>query len=294
MIREDYVLIVDDNLIGTRWDHIERAKDLFRAVIEADLGRKWICQATINMADDEELLELASRSGCVGVFIGFESTTTEGLIEVHKKYNIQKARDFRASVRRIQRHNIIVAGSFIIGLDVDRPGIGLEIAATAESYGVDLLNVLFLTPLPGTDLWKTMEADGRITAGDFPEDWQYYTLGFPVGRYQHLSGDEIVAEMDSCNRKFYSLGGILRRVGRNLWKGHNFGLSLISSLSYRNNGRLSRSMLRDFNRIDRQAPARVRVPATGKNLHVGAPGLRLPVLKTTRLRNVGAGSDTVI
>jgi radical SAM superfamily enzyme YgiQ (UPF0313 family) len=124
LIREKHVLVVDDNLIGTRQDHIARAKDLFRAMIAADLGKRWICQATINMADDEELLRLARRAGCVGVFIGFESVTEEGLIEVHKKYNIQKDRDFAASVRQIQRHNIGVAGSFIMGLDVDEPGIG--------------------------------------------------------------------------------------------------------------------------------------------------------------------------
>jgi radical SAM superfamily enzyme YgiQ (UPF0313 family) len=92
LIREKHVLVVDDNLIGTRRDHITRAKDLFRAMIKADLGKKWICQATINMADDEELLRLARRAGCVGVFIGFESPTDEGLVEVHKKYNISGPR----------------------------------------------------------------------------------------------------------------------------------------------------------------------------------------------------------
>jgi radical SAM superfamily enzyme YgiQ (UPF0313 family) len=267
MIREDYVLLVDDNLIGTRWDHIERAKSLFRALIDADLAKKWICQATINMADDEELLQLASRAGCVGVFIGFESISAEGLIEVHKKYNIQKARDFRASVRRIQKHNIIVAGSFIMGLDVDRPGIGPDIAATADRYGVDLLNVLFLTPLPGTDLWKAMEADGRITDREFPEDWEFYTLSFPVGRYRHLSREQIIREMDACNRKFYSIRGIMRRVGRNVWKRHNIALSLISSLSYRNNGRLHRSVLDEFNRRGNQALPGLRLEGTGDNVH---------------------------
>jgi len=269
LIREDYVLLVDDNLIGTRWDHIERAKNLFRALIEADLGKKWICQATINLADDEELLELASRAGCVGVFVGFESISAEGLVEVHKKYNIQKARDFRASVRRIQKHNIIVAGSFIMGLDVDRPGIGLDIAATADRYGVDLLNVLFLTPFPGTDLWKAMEADGRITAHKFPEDWEYYTLSFPVGRYRHLSREQIIREMDACNHKFYSLRGIVRRVGRNLWKRQNVALSLIASLSYRNNGRLNRSVLDEFNRTGSQALPGQRLAGTGPQPGVG-------------------------
>lgn len=278
LIGEKHILIVDDNLIGIRRDHVAWAKDLFRAMIEADLGKKWICQATINMADDEELLRLARRAGCVGAFIGFESATDEGLAEVHKKYNIQKDRDFRASVRRIQRHGISVAGSFIMGLDVDRPGIGLQIAATAARYGVDFLNALFLTPFPGTDLWKTMEDEGRIAADQFPEDWKYYTLTLPVGRYRHLGRNQIIDEMSSCNRKFYSLKGILGRVVRNLWKRQHPILTLVGNLSYRNNEHLGRRVFCEFRRVrDRSRPA-LSLPPTGDNLHALAPvpGMREP------------------
>ncbi|KKL72606.1 hypothetical protein LCGC14_2083240, partial [marine sediment metagenome] len=130
-IREKLVLIVDDNLIGITAKHVARAKDLFRAIIHTKLRKKWICQATINMADDEELLALAAKAGCKGVFIGFESPTAEGLAEVGKKFNLRSDRDFRASVRRIQRHRIGVVGSFIMGLDTDEHGIGRQIAATA-------------------------------------------------------------------------------------------------------------------------------------------------------------------
>lgn len=268
LIREKQVLVVDDNLIGTCRDHIARSKDLFRAMIEAKLGKKWICQATINIADDEELLRLARRAGCIGVFIGFESTTDEGLAEVHKKFNVQKDRDFRASVCRIQRHDISVAGSFIMGLDVDQPGIGLQISGTADRYGVDILNVLFLTPLPGTDLWKRMEEEGRIASDQFPEDWKYYTLTLPVGRYKNLSRDEINNEMNSCNRNFYSLRGILRRVGRNLWKRQHPFLTLVSNLSYRNNDRLGRNVYHEFKQTsDRLQPVQP-LPPTGGNLHV--------------------------
>ena len=247
LIREKYVLIVDDNLIGTRKDHIASAKELFRALVQANLGKKWIAQATINMADDEELLQLATKAGCAGVFIGFESPSIEGLIEVHKKFNIQKGHDFRASIRRIQRHGILVAGSFIMGLDVDEPGIGQQIAATANRYGLDFLNVLFLTPLPGTRLWDKMESEGRIAANAFPEDWKYYTLTLPVGRYNHLSQADILKEMDSCNRGFYSLPRILRRVGGNFWRRRKPIITLVSNLSCRNNIRLNHKVYREFN-----------------------------------------------
>ena len=246
LIREKHVLVVDDNLVGTRPEHIARAKDLFRAMARANLGKEWIAQATINFADDEGLLGLAAKAGCRGVFIGFESPTAEGLRELGKKFNLLKGRDFRASVQRIQRHHILVAGSFIIGLDIDEPGIGKRIAEVAGQYGVDNLNALFLTPLPGTRLWDRMKSEGRIAFNTFPEDWKYYTLTFPVARYKHLSLDGIIEEMLSCDRDFYSMPRILRRVWTNLWQRRKPLISLVGNLSYRGNVRLNRKAYADF------------------------------------------------
>ena len=247
-IREKRVLVVDDNLIGTRPEHIARAKDMFRAIAQAKLRKEWIAQATINFADDEELLALAAKAGCRGVFIGFESPTPEGLREIGKKFNLLKSRDFLASVRRIQRHNILVMGSFIIGLDIDEPGIGKCIAGAARQYGVDNLNVLFLTPLPGTRLWDQMTSQDRIALNTFPQDWKYYTLTFPVARYKHLSLDGIIQEMISCNRDFYSMPRILRRVCSSLLQRRRPLINLISNLSYRNNLRLDCRAYADFKR----------------------------------------------
>jgi radical SAM superfamily enzyme YgiQ (UPF0313 family) len=259
-IQEKCVLIVDDNLIGTRDEHIGRAKALFRAMIQANLRKEWIAQATINMADDEDLLMLAAGAGCRGVFIGFESPTVQGLAEVGKKFNIMKSRDLKASVRRIQRYNILVAGSFIMGLDTDERGIGKGIADAAKRYGVDLLNAMFLTPLPGTRLWGKMESEGRIAANIFPEDWKYYTLSFPVGRYKQLSCADIFREMDSCNRAFYSLSRILRRVWGNFWRRRKPILALVGNLSSRNTARLNRNAYREFGLSRDRTQMNGRVP----------------------------------
>jgi len=240
LIREKYVLIVDDNLVGIHKDHIARAKELFRAMIRADLDKKWVTQATINMADDEELLGLAAKAGCCGVLIGFESPSVEGLVELHKKFNIQKGREFKGSVRRIQRHGILVEGSFIMGLDVDEQGIGQQIADTANRYGLDFLNVLLLTPLPGTRLWERMASEGRIVANAFPGDWKYYTLRFPVARYRHLSWVDLLSEREVCSRAFYSYPRIVHRIFSTLWCTHNPIITLIAlvlNLSYRGNYR---------------------------------------------------------
>jgi radical SAM superfamily enzyme YgiQ (UPF0313 family) len=236
-IPEKRVLFVDDNLIGTRPDHIARAKDLFRAIAKAKLHKEWIAQATINFADDEELMALAWSAGCRGVFIGFESGSAEGLRELGKKFNLRAGRDFRASVRRIQRHKILVMGSFIIGLDVDDAGIGRRVATTAKQYGVDSLNALFLTPLPGTRLWDQMKSEGRILLEAFPADWRFYTLNFPVARYRLLSSSAVMKEMDDCNRAFYSVPGVAARFWRTLWQRRKPLINLIANLSTMRNSR---------------------------------------------------------
>jgi radical SAM superfamily enzyme YgiQ (UPF0313 family) len=247
-IPEKRVLVVDDNLIGTTREHIARAKDLFRALAAAKLGKTWIAQATINFADDEELLTLAAQAGCAGVFIGFESPTAEGLGEIGKRFNLLKGRSLAASVARIQRHRILVVGSFIIGLDVDTPGIGRRTAEAARQYGVDSLNTLFLTPLPGTRLWDRMAAEGRIVLDRSPQDWQYYTLTFPVARYKHLSQDQAIEEMLACDHHFYALPRILGRVWKSVWHRRQPLISLFAGLSFRRNLELSRRACATFSR----------------------------------------------
>ena len=249
-IPEKRILVVDDNQIGTGAKQVARAKELFRALAKADLGKQWVAQVTINFGDDEELLQMARAAGAIGVFIGFESPTPEGLAEVGKKFNLMKNRDFPASVRRIQKHGIMVVGSFIIGLDVDQPGIGKLVAGTAARYGVDNLNVLFLTPLPGTRLWDQMKAQDRIPLHAYPQDWKYYTLTYPVARYRGLSLGGAIDEMNTCNGTYYSVLHILRRMGENISRGRNPFYSLVMNLSSRRNSRLFGRLYTNFQRVE--------------------------------------------
>jgi radical SAM superfamily enzyme YgiQ (UPF0313 family) len=111
---------------------------------------------------------------------------------------------------------------------------------------VDHLNVLFLTPLPGTRLWDKMQAEDRIALGAFPEDWQYYTLTFPVSRYKQLSLHDVMEEMIDCSRHFYSLPRILRRVWGNLSQLRNPLITLVGGLSFRSNIRLDEATFAKF------------------------------------------------
>jgi radical SAM superfamily enzyme YgiQ (UPF0313 family) len=268
-IREPLVLIVDDNLIGTSKRQIAYSKDLFRAMAKTRHGKAWMGQVTINFADDEELLELAFKAGCFGVLIGFESPTVEGLGELDKTFNIRHGRDLRESVRRIHRHHLIVAGSFALGLDVDRVGIGREIAAAGHRYGLDVVNTLFLTPLPGTRLFTQLQAEGRLVADNFPSDWRYYTLTYPVSRYKHLDWQEAAREMHEVNCSFYNFPRILQRFSRAIWRiGNPIGavVSLTTNLSYRFNRSL------DATALASARPTPASVPLEGRP----APRVILP------------------
>ena len=140
----------------------------------------------------------------------------------------------------------MVVGSFVLGLDVDEPGIGQRIFDVAVQYGVDFLHTTFLTPLPGTRLWEQMKSEGRVFLDDFPGDWTYFTLMLPVARYKHLSLSAVMDEMQSCNRDFYSLPRILRRAWCNLWRRRMPLFTLVGNLSFRRNTQLEPAMYADF------------------------------------------------
>ncbi len=91
-----------------------------------------------------------------------------------------------------------------------------------------------------------MRSEARIALNRFPEDWKYYTLTFPVARYNHFSQDGIIREMIACNQCFYSLGRILRRAWNSFWHRRHPLLSLVGSLSYRSNARLDGKTYADF------------------------------------------------
>ena len=157
-------------------------------------------------------------------------------------------------------------GSFIIGLDIDDAGIGVRVAQAAKHYGVDSMNALFLTPLPGTRLWDQMKSEDRITLNRFPEDWRYYTLNFPVARYQRLSPDAVMKEMDDCNRTFYSLQGVASRFWSSFWQWRMPLINLITNLSTRNNSRVETKSYEGFQKhLASRADRRTRPAAAAQD-----------------------------
>lgn len=185
------IIFVDDDLNGFSRKARQRCVDLFRAMAASGLNKQWITQVTINFGDDDELPALARAAGCAGVFIGLESTDKASLSLIRKDGMSQRrgVDYYRENVARIRRHGVGVVGSFILGIDTqDMSTISDDILRFADDTGLDALNPTILTPLPGTRDYAALDAEGRILFKNYPQDWEKYTLSFPVSQMRHISG----------------------------------------------------------------------------------------------------------
>lgn len=154
------IFIVDDNFIGNK----ARAKALLRAMIDwrdkTHAGMSFTTEASLNLVDDNELLDLMVQAGFKNVFIGIESPQEESLKECRKVQNTR--RDLVASVRQIHNAGIQVMAGFIVGFDSDKEGIFEQQRRFIQDAGVVTAMVGMLTALPGTRLFTRLSSEGRI------------------------------------------------------------------------------------------------------------------------------------
>ncbi len=121
-IPHDLLFFVDDNVIGYGADSRQQAMQLFQGMVERDLRKRWICQASVNIADDAEVLDWAGRAGCRMVFLGLEAEDIDSLTEVNKRLNMKRGTSsYEQTFDRIHQAGIAVLGAFIFGMDGDTP-----------------------------------------------------------------------------------------------------------------------------------------------------------------------------
>lgn len=212
-IRNRLVFFVDDNLIGYGRRALERTKLLFEGMIRHKVRKQWWSQCSINVADDEEVLRLAARSGCRLIFIGFESVTedvVQGLTKNRKAKEVIE--QYRRVVSTIHRHGIAVLGSFILGLDEEGPGVFESTARFILETGVDVAQITYLTPLPGTTLWERMEAEDRLLYSNFPEDWHHYDFQHVTVAPRGKTAGDLYRGLIRCDELLYDNGAHMRRT----------------------------------------------------------------------------------
>ena len=198
-------IFVDDNIIAEP----EFAKELFRAM--TPLGKRWVSQASIKIADDPELLRLARASGCQGLFIGIENVNPENLAAVDKEFN--DPADYQCRLDRIRKAGIGIIAGMIVGMDEDDPRVFERTLKFLDRSGIDGLQLNILTPLPGTPLYTEFDRQGRVLR----KDWDLYDYRHVVFKPAKMTMDQLQGGADWLYRKFYRLDRILLRFCRTLW-----------------------------------------------------------------------------
>jgi len=196
------LIFVDLNLIADR----AYALELFTALIP--LRVQWYGLATVLLASDKPLLDLAARSGCKGLLMGLESISTANLRQNHKGFNSPE--DYAGVVERLHAQGIALQGCFVFGLDDDRPDVFLKTSEFAVATGIDLPRFAVVTPFPNTPLYKRLEAEGRILT----RDWELYDGQHVVFQPRHMSVQELQSGIETAWKHAYSFRSIARRLRR--------------------------------------------------------------------------------
>lgn len=190
------VYFVDDNIIGYSKRSKERARRLFKGMIDRGIRKDWYCQASLNVGDDEEILRYMADSGCRMILIGIESEKVHQLEEANKILNLRMGiESYNEVFDRIHQYGISVLGALIYGLDSDSREDLFDRTRFAIDCRMDAMQATIVTPLPGTDLFKRMEREGRLIYTDFPGDWEHYHFMEVVHRPGKMSQSELMDAM---------------------------------------------------------------------------------------------------
>ncbi len=195
-----FIFFVDDNIVGKA----THAKELFKALIP--LRVKWFSQASLSMVKDEELLDLAEKSGCKGLFIGFESLSQESLKEMGKSMN--RASEYRDAIKTLHDHGIGIQGSFIFGMDQDDPSIFSDVLRFIEKTHLEAALFSVLTPFPGTRIQETLHRENRI----LHMDWEKYDMNHVVIQPKKMTPQQLQEGFNWAYKRLYGYGSILKRL----------------------------------------------------------------------------------
>jgi radical SAM superfamily enzyme YgiQ (UPF0313 family) len=209
------VFFVDDNIISNR--------TYTRGLLEriADLKLHWFAQASVNIANEPEILELCRKSGCVGLFLGFETLSPETLASMGKRVN--RPSHYYEVVQKIHDHGIGIDGSFVFGFDTDDEGVfdrTLEFVLNAK---LEVAYFSILTPYPGTRVYKRLEQQERILT----RDWASYDANHVVYRPRNFSPDRLLERYFAAFKSVYSVPSMFKRLRATTgWKSFFYPMNL--------------------------------------------------------------------
>jgi radical SAM superfamily enzyme YgiQ (UPF0313 family) len=199
---QPYAVFTDNNL-GSKPDYL---LELCQAL--EPLEKIWSAAVSIDVTDRPDVIRAMARSGCTGVFIGFESLHPDNITEAKKKS--PRPDDYARRVRLLHDHGIQVNGSFVFGFDHDKPDVFDRTADWIEANRLECATFHILTPYPGTPLFSQFESENRL----LHKDWTLYDTAHVVFQPKHMTPEQLFAGYAGSYRRLFSHASIWRRRPR--------------------------------------------------------------------------------
>ncbi len=201
--KDTHVFFVDDNFAANK----ERTKSLLRRIIAEGLRIEWSAQVRTDIAKDDELLDLMARAGCFMVYVGFESINPRTLSLYNKHQDLD---DITDCIRKLHDASIRIHGMFVFGGDTDDIETIRSTEKFARRLGINSVQFMMLTPLPGTPVFEELAGQGRI----IHTHWSKYDAHHAVFEPKLMTAFELHTETLKAMARFYSCGAILKNLLR--------------------------------------------------------------------------------
>ena len=202
------ICITDDNFFSDmKW-----AKEVLDELTRIRTGCELVIQARVDVAYDEELLDLMQRAGISRIYLGIESLSQRSLDNFEKKASLA---DIEYAMKKIRMHGMDIFGLFVFGDEEFREGDGARVAAFVRRNGLSGVLIQPLTPFPGTELFRKLKAENRI----LHENWNEYN-GKVVFQPKNVTPRELLEEIYGCYRKVYSPVRVMKYLlsGKKGWR----------------------------------------------------------------------------
>lgn len=218
------------------------AKELYRAMIP--LKKQWASPMTIKIAQDEELLDLAVRSGMKGVLIGFETVSQKALLDIRKGFN--STNRFFNAAQILHKNDVAVMGCFVFGLDSDDKNCFQRTIDFVNEANIDVPRFTINTAYPGTPFYDEMKAQGRI----IENDWSMYDCQHVVVKPKNMTVEELQQGHHWAWNEAYKTKSIIKRLsGSRSFLPYAIASNIAYKIYAKNSPKYTRDVMCDYSDI---------------------------------------------
>ena len=214
MAATDYkgLMLAEDNFYGHGKNSNERARNLFKGMIDRGIHKDWLGFTALNISQDAETLGYMAKSGCFGMLIGIESTNEAVLEKMNKRVNLKLGTDsYFDCIQKIHDAGLVVWGSVVFGADGDGKDSFKRMTEFILQNNIDILTFGINCPFPKTQLYARLDSEKRIFRKNYPDDWQYYDTAHVVHRFVDMKLEDFIEGMQYVYDNIYANNNLRTR-----------------------------------------------------------------------------------